>query len=215
MRKRGVFGAAILAVAMAFVAAPMAMAAPAQDVPEDAAGVISPENSLMASPEDLERLGFSADEVEKQRRGFLKLDEAERKRQDRLRAEQEAIVPHPEWLPKYEILPPSDDGVQPLTVWIQSCLDGPNDYKVGYLGADASGPQSYNCYHGSGSYDRSTYPTQHVYTLRAGNETGRVLYKYDTSAYYYYSVWRGPSDFNTYYFQEVYGTPNVYEVQLK
>ncbi|WP_146087974.1 hypothetical protein [Rathayibacter sp. AY1B5] len=184
--------------------------APAQAAQPGALEPISPENSYLATPEDLEVLGLGQEVVDAQRAAWEALPETEREAQSELEAEQDASAIDLASVPVFHT-GTQNGGVSARTVYPNPCTDQPNGYKIG---RERSGSTSftYTCYIGSGVYDYGANELTKVRNLRPGNYKGRVLYHYSNSNYYW-SVDRGP-DFNTYSFDLTPGSVYVKSVQL-
>ncbi len=185
-------------------------AMPAQAAPKNTPEPISPANSVLATPEDLKILGFDQAAIDAQQAAWDALSNSARQAQTALHAEQSAGKPDLATVPVYNVAPPSS-GISPMTVYPNACADAPNGYKIGI---GATQPTSYTCYIGVGIFNYGTNEYHNVVNLRPGSESGRVLYHYYMNPTYYWSVDRGPNDFNSYYFSQLYGSVYVKEVQL-
>jgi hypothetical protein len=192
----------------AAVAGMLFVALPAQAAQMSSPEPISPANSYLATPDELEILGLDQATVDAQQLAWSGLTNAQRDAQNTLRAAQIAAKQDLATVPVHH-LGAQPGTVSPMTVYPQSCLDAPNGYKLGKGSVSSS---TYTCYIGVGVFDYGASELAKVVSIRPGNESGRVLYHYNAT--YYWSVDRGPNDFSTYYFDLTYGSIYVKSVQL-
>jgi len=171
---------------------------------------ISSANSYLATPEELKVLGLDQSAIDAQQATWDKLTPAQRTQQNQLRDAQAASHQDLASVPVHH-LGTQLGLVSPLTVYPQSCNDAPNGYK---LGKGSPSSLTYTCYTGSGLFDYGANELHPIVNIRPGLYKGRVLYHYYTNPNYYWSVDRGPNDFNTYSFDLTFGSVYVKTVQL-
>lgn len=193
----------------AAVAGMLFSALPAQAAELNGSASISPANSYLATAEELQILGVDQAAIDSQQAVWDKLTDTQRAKQTQLRDAQEAASQDLTSVPVHH-LGGQPGMVTPMTVYPQSCNDAPNGYR---LGKGTTIPSLiYTCYIGTGLFDWGSNEVKDVLAIRPGNYKGRVLYRQGNG--YYWSVDRGPNDFNTYYFNQTYGTVWVKTVQL-
>lgn len=195
----------------AAVAGLLFAAVPATAAEPKASELISPANSYLATPEELKAVGLDQSAIDAQQASWDKLTPAQRTKQNQLRNEQEGAHQDLSSVPVHH-LGGQPGMVTPMTVYPQPCADAPNGYKLG-RGVNIPS-QTFTCYTGSGLFDWGANEVSQILSIRPGLYKGRVLYHYFHNSNYYWSVDRGPNDFNTYYFDQTYGTVYVKTVQL-
>lgn len=150
---------------------------------------------ILASPEDLRNLGLDESDIAAQEEAISKLSGAEK---SRLVAQWEVVGdvdPSKVKSSSPKVTSPGQPVLRTreLPCWIS------NDY---YRTRDGSGNEK--CFADSGTYEVNYVGMWGATSLRAGNNQGRVLYNpYNAKGNpFWWSVYRGPNDYNWYSFAE-------------
>lgn len=180
-----------LVVAAAALSPVAAHAATGQtELPE----ILVPEDSVLASPEDIARLGGTAVAVERQRAAWDALSPEVRERQEELHRSQDAVFAGA-WTKRTVTSPLATRTGRSSTplVYVTSCT---SQYYSQYYKIDSDN-KPMRCFTGmTGTYDLSSYGyggwgTTNGTRISTGTHTcGRVLYYKGTSTQYYWSTVR-------------------------
>lgn len=207
LRWRAVGIAGLLVSMVATAGMSTASAHEVAEVSPEQAAVLKGE--LIATPEELEALGFAQSEVDAQAAFLETLSTTEVAAQDQLRDEAELSVPEP---PPLVQGPAAPGTISPLTT--QIACGGSSSYA--YWISNAYYPTATNkCFQGAGTY---YLPTPfHTIVLQPNSWKGRVLWAFPAAFGGYgpkvWSVWRGPTA-QKYSFDSAAGQHFVHAVQL-
>jgi len=141
----------------------------------------------LATPEELEALGFEHEEIERQRLFLDQLSAEAKVEQELLRDEAADVVP---------VTPPlvetPSTGIAPLTTQVTCTTTSSYAYRIGnnYTGGQT------RCYQGAGTYNLAS--PWYTWWLQPNSWQGRVLWanpgtSVGTYGPKYWSLWRGPT----------------------